>query len=164
MNLIPCKTCTGGQMRPMRIYRMSAPVVVIGWLFLLPSFFGIAVSALMAFGMVVGGAASMSAPPPPDLVAEIRAAGTPAALVAKIEKGTPLSAAEEREMPQSARERLDNYTVAKVGAGGAAVTMGVGFAGFIGCSSFTGGLLGWLLTMKRNVLMCGSCQSIVDRA
>ena len=50
-------------------------------------------------------------------------------------------------------------------AAGAAIgaTIGFGFALFIGCSSLVGGLIGWLLLMKKKVFKCIKCSYIMDR-
>jgi hypothetical protein len=51
-------------------------------------------------------------------------------------------------------------------ATGAAIgaTIGFGFSIFIGCSSLVGGLIGWLLLMKKKVYKCSICGFIIDRA
>lgn len=41
---------------------------------------------------------------------------------------------------------------------------GVGLAIFIGIFSLIGGLLGYLLIMKKNVYKCSNCSFIIDRA
>lgn len=45
---------------------------------------------------------------------------------------------------------------------GAAIGAGIGYMvfGVLGISSFVGGLLGWLLVMKRKVLKCSNCGTI----
>jgi hypothetical protein len=50
-------------------------------------------------------------------------------------------------------------------AAGAAVgaTIGFGFSAFIGFSSLVGGLIGWLLLMKKKVFKCIKCGYIMDR-
>ncbi len=48
---------------------------------------------------------------------------------------------------------------------GAAIgaTIGFGFSAFIGFSSLVGGLIGWLLLMKKKVFKCIRCSYIIDR-
>ncbi len=50
-------------------------------------------------------------------------------------------------------------------ATGAAIgaTIGFGMSAFIGAISLVGGLIGWLLLMKRKVFKCISCGYILDR-
>jgi len=51
-------------------------------------------------------------------------------------------------------------------AAGAAIgaTLGFGFSAFIAFSSLVGGLIGWLLLMKKKVYKCLTCGFILDRA
>ncbi len=50
-------------------------------------------------------------------------------------------------------------------AAGAAIgaTIGIGFAAFIGFSSLIGGLVGWILLMKKKVFKCVNCGYVMDR-
>jgi hypothetical protein len=48
----------------------------------------------------------------------------------------------------------------KVGADAAAVIVG-GFFVFVIVMSFVGGLLGWLLVMRKRVLQCAGCGAVV---
>ena len=43
-----------------------------------------------------------------------------------------------------------------------AVILGSGFAIFLGVTSFVGGLLGWLLVMRKRVLKCSACGAVVS--
>lgn len=49
---------------------------------------------------------------------------------------------------------------------GAAIGAGIGFGAaiFIGISSLAGGLVGWILIMKKKVFKCTTCGFILDRA
>lgn len=49
---------------------------------------------------------------------------------------------------------------------GAALGAGVGYgiSAFIGASSLVGGLVGWLLLLKRKVYRCARCGFVLDRA
>lgn len=101
-----CKTCERGALLPKKIFRMSGPVVVIGFILLIPSFLGIVVSAASLVVMIFS---------------------------------EPLGIA------------LDPGVKAIVGT----------IAIFVGISSFVGGLLGWLLVMKKRVLQCAVCGATV---
>lgn len=48
---------------------------------------------------------------------------------------------------------------------GAAIgaTIGFGFSLFVGFCSLVGGLIGWLLIMKKKVYKCSNCGYIIDR-
>ena len=47
---------------------------------------------------------------------------------------------------------------------GAGVVMGLGMFACVGISALVSGLLGWLLVMKRKVLLCSGCGAAIDRA
>ena len=88
---------------------MSGPVVVIGFILLVPSVIGMIISATMFFIAV------------------------------------------------SANAGHATDTAYQAG-----VAIGVGFAIFCGVASFVGGLIGWLLVMKKRVLQCSVCGAIVN--
>ncbi len=48
----PCKVCDRGVLIPKKIFRMSRPVVAIGYILLVPSILGMLVSALILFGIL----------------------------------------------------------------------------------------------------------------
>jgi len=59
----------------------------------------------------------------------------------------------------SASQSSASATGAAIGA-----TIGFGLSAFIGFSSLVGGLIGWLLLMKKKVFKCIRCGYIIDRA
>ena len=101
-----CKVCDKGALVRQKIYRMSAPVVVIGYILLIPSVIGILISALMLAGII-------------------------------------------------ANSSGDTGVIA-------AQTLAGGIVFVFGIASFVGGLLGWLLVMKKKVLRCSVCSSTVN--
>lgn len=105
---VRCKVCDAGTLLRRKKFRMSGPVVAIGYILLIPSILGILFSAFMFF----------------------TAASLPHA------------------------------------NGAASADMATGIAGgvaiFFGIASFVGGLIGWLLVMKRQVLECNTCQAVVN--
>jgi len=94
-----CKVCDRGVLTPKKIYRMSVPVVFIGYIFLIPSAVGVLFSVVL---LIVS------------------------------------------SQPDSSSR------------------LGEGFAIFMGVTSFAGGLLGWLLIMKKRVLKCNVCRATVN--
>lgn len=90
-----------------KVYRMSGPVVAIGFIFLIPSIIGIIFSAVMFFGVIAGGNAA------------------------------------------------DSFSQTAVG-------IGAGMAVLFGIASSVGGLVGWLLVMKKSVLQCSFCGAVVN--
>jgi hypothetical protein len=102
---VACKVCERGELLPKKIFRMSVPVVVIGFIFLIPSILGMSVGALLLIAI---------------------AASRPLGIV--------------------------------VGAPGFIATLAI----IIGVPSFVGGLLGWLLVMKKRVLQCSVCGAVIS--
>jgi zinc ribbon protein len=95
-----CRTCGVGTLRLEKRYRMSTPVVAIGYILLVPSVLGVIVYVLSI----------------------VRIAG------------------------------LSNSD---------ASAMASGILVFFALAAFVGGLLGWLLIMKKKVLCCTHCSAIV---
>jgi hypothetical protein len=107
---VRCKVCEKGNLDRRKKFRMSGPVVAIGYIFLVPSILGVMISAFM-FISTAALHPSNSADP-----------GTSAAVTGI--------------------------------AGGIAIAFGI--------ASFVGGLIGWLLVMKKQVLECNVCKATVN--
>lgn len=159
-----CQTCGQGSLTKKKKYRMSMPVVVIGYLLLIPCIIGMLVGIVGLFG--TGAAVSEVAEGiNQDSRAKLEAAQIPTAVIDDIaDDGTVsdsdisgLTTAQKTVVSDAALERGAQL----VGAGlGAAATGGISIAAII--FSFIGGLLGWLLIMKKKVLQCNSCSAIVS--
>lgn len=162
---IACSTCGQGSLLMAKKYRMSGPVIVIGYIILIPSFIGMAFSVLMLF--VSGEATSKTM----DLVKEetrneLVDSGIPRHVIDRILKYEYISNAElttfgldtDQLAAVSAAQTTMMAGAAGAGMGGALVG---GSSICLGISSFVGGLLGWLLIMKKKVLQCNNCNSIV---
>jgi hypothetical protein len=102
---VACKVCDRGALVPKKLYRMSRPVVAIGFILLIPCILGMLVAAFFAAALVA-----------PDAIG------------------------------------------VRIYEPGLIMTIAIGF----GVSSFVGGLLGWLLVMKKNVLQCSVCGATVN--
>jgi hypothetical protein len=100
-----CKVCERGSMEPRKLFRLSAPVVAIGFVVLIPSVLGILASAGLLLLLWLG--------------------------------------------------------VVFYGGTGHEVFSG-GFIAAFGVASFVGGLLGWLLVMKKRVIQCSNCGAVVN--
>jgi len=103
---IGCKVCDKGSLVPRKKHRLSGPVVVIGYILLIPSILGIIISAMSLFFV------SSSARPGSE----------------------------------------------------AATGLAGGFFIFLGIAFFVGGLLGWLLIMKKSILQCTVCGAVINAA
>ena len=101
---VVCKVCDRGSLIPTKKYRLSGPVVFIGYILLIPSVLGV---LFCAFSF-----ATLSA------------------------------------LMQPGEETATGL------AGGIFIILGI--------ASFVGGLLGWLLVMKKKVLLCNSCGAAIN--
>jgi hypothetical protein len=106
---IKCKVCDQGAMERRHKFRMSGPVVVIGFILLIPSLIGMVIATVVL--ITAGGIGASS---------------------------------------NDAR------------AGTAIFAIGGGIASVVGISSFVGGLIGWLLVMRRWVLQCSFCGALIN--
>jgi len=100
-----CRTCGVGALRLEKRYRLSTPVVVIGYILLIPSVLGVLFFIVTMF-------------------------------------------------------MLANASNANANAASGA-TMATGLAFFFAVAFFVSGLLGWLLVMKKKVLVCTNCSAVV---
>jgi UPF0716 family protein affecting phage T7 exclusion len=158
-NTIPCSTCNSGTLKPRKKYRLSGPVIVIGYFFLIPSIIGILFGALMVFSV---GAVSEDAFA--DVEAEYQSTLQEAGF-----STSQIAAARDNTIDTDtlSDEQYTTYTNASMALSGGTIGTGAGVAigGGMGIGlmifSFCSGLVGWLLTMKKKVLQCTSCSAIV---
>jgi hypothetical protein len=164
---VACKVCNQpGGIGVAKLRRFSGPVVAIGYILLVPSVLG------MLFGAFMLLATCMSA----KTVSDATDTGYQEA-IASIDGLTPtqvssLRAATTVPSPDRLQQLgLTTYQVERVhsawsarSAGDVGAGIGVGVVGgiaiFAVVASFVGGLLGWLLTMKRKVLLCRLCNGV----
>ena len=167
MNTMPtCQICHTGQLLSRRMYRLSGPAVVIGYIFLIPAIFGILLGILFFVGSC--GAAATTTTDSPDVVERTRTkleqAGIPESMILTVLDGKSVPERERLGLSGDQRKALLDGTVEilapKMVKGAGAVLAG-GFSFFLILVSFTGGLLGWILTMKKRVLKCTSCGATV---
>jgi UPF0716 family protein affecting phage T7 exclusion len=144
-------------------YRLSTPVVVIGYILLIPSVLGILFCLLMLLLTAVGGGAAVSQAGD-EAAGPLRRAGVPEAVVQKTIASKPLSPREMAALTPAQRKAVMDARAGvvgtKVGAGGLAIIAG-GVLIFFAIVSFVFGLLGWLLVMKKKVLRCMNCLAVV---
>src|SRR5579883_1910728 len=95
-----CQVCRQGELVMQKTYRMSTPVVLIGWLLLIPSFIGISIGICLIIGTgaaSVGATASLGQ----KSKAELLAARVPNEIAEKAVAGSPLSPREKAQLTPS---------------------------------------------------------------
>lgn len=176
-NGIQCKVCERGTLQSTRVHRMSNPVVAIGYILLIPSVLGIVLSLTFivmscgAAGVAASGAGVNDRHLSPVTIQRLESQKIPTDMVKDIEEGhfiapSAMSALTDQQKlaVQSAQSEVISRDAARAGATGAAGCLGGcgSLLGIIGAMfSFIGGLLGWILVMKKTVLKCGSCGAVV---
>jgi hypothetical protein len=143
--------------------RMSAPVVIIGWLLLIPSFLGIlgGIIGLVAMG---GGVSVATTTANNEAKTRLESAKIPTPIIDKVIAGTPVTDTEKNALTSDQQQSLADATTSinasRVGAG-----IGMAAGGTVSIAiivvSFIGGLLGWLLVMKKKVLQCPACSTVI---
>lgn len=160
---IVCRVCNqGGSVRRAQVRRMSTPVVAIGYILLVPSVLGMLIGLVMVFASGSAGG-NLADEHQKAYVAKIHQMGLTQTQEEYV-LGLSNPSREALQASGLASEQIQNVLSAhlaqaasNVGSGaGAALGIGVGITMLIG--SFVGGLLGWLLIMKKAVLLCGNCK------
>jgi DNA-directed RNA polymerase subunit RPC12/RpoP len=158
-----CRTCGEGALVKRAKWRMSVPVVVIGFILLIPSILGMLFGVLM---LVLGGVGMSAASQSGDY--EVRtnlvAHQIPDTIITNIVAGkivapdqlAPLTV-DQRAAVQDAQSSV---SAQKIGLGAGTAVLG-GFSIFVIVVSFVGGLIGWLLVMRKRVLECARCGAVV---
>jgi hypothetical protein len=210
---VRCKVCDRGVLVSKKVYRMSGPVVAIGYILLIPSILGIIVSVLMFAGVTANRSGSATNESPQSFSegfdsgfrrscankfdeAFQKSAGTPApALAMEAYCECALSTFKETKSEATTTDKCGQQlqegsltppdlevqgVYSKIIESNDAETtgqktqsngdtginpfqvIGGGFAVFLGIAFFVGGLLGWLLVMKKRVLQCSVCGAIVN--
>jgi len=160
---IPCKTCETGHLKKRKRYRMSGVVVLIGYILLIPSLFGMALGTM---GVVAtgGAAGEVTKSMERDARRKLTAAEVPAAVVEQVATQQPVAAGAMNQLSDPQRRAVQDVKMElaarTVGAGAGVAIVGAGSA-FVIVGSLVGGLLGWLLVMKKKVLQCNACGAVV---
>jgi hypothetical protein len=160
---IVCRTCGAGHLISCKRFRMSGPVVAIGFILLIPSVLGVIFCVAMFF--LSGGATTATfAAQKQDAHDEMVRASIPADDINAIENLQPLTPMQSQGLTTDQKRATDDATLkltaGRVGAGLAGVFAG-GASICLGVSCFVGGLLGWLLVMRKRVLQCQNCSAVV---
>ena len=158
-----CPTCKAGALHRRKKYRMSGPVVTIGYILLIPSVLGVLISLLFLFAF--GSATSVTIDSmKDDTRADLVEAGVPDPIIQDVLGFVPV---DDNDLADLSGEQRSAVEVAQLALGASLVGAGIGgaFGGgasiCFGVSFFIGGLLGWLLIMKKKVLQCVSCGAVI---
>ena len=160
---VTCQVCGRGRMYRRKTYRLSGPVVVIGYILLIPSVLGIILNLVLVVLGVVGFAGTVALIPEAERQVLVDA-GIPELIIEKLMSGEQLSDDESASLTsdqQQAVQAVQVVAASSVGGAccGAGILGGGAIVGAVIC--FVSGLLGWLLIMKKKVLQCAACQAIV---
>lgn len=160
---IPCKTCDRGELVRRKRYRMSGIVVFLGYVLLIPSMLGVFVGlvTLTATGKTT---TTTMTDTRESVRTDLQGAAVPEAVITEVTAGRTPAASTVAVLPQRQRDAVSmaqaRMTGATAGAGiGFALAGGVALAIIV--TSLLAGLLGWLLTMKKQILQCTNCQAVV---
>lgn len=153
-----------------RVYRMSGPAVVIGYILLIPSIMGMLFGGLTFLTAAIGGAAAAGHRLPDAVLESVRRDLT----AQRVPEDIISDVCAERHVSDSRMNlaRLDSSQQLAVraaelsistskGAPALAACCGGTFSIMIMIGSFVGGLLGWLLVMRKTVLQCFRCGAVV---
>lgn len=148
-----------------RVYRMSGPAVVIGFILLVPSILGILFGGLTMLFTIIGSSAAPTADSQIQQVkSQLVSLGIPSEIVEDVAAGKRISETRLANLTPDQRMQVRaaelKVSTAKA-VPGLAACCGGGFSVMIIIGSFVGGLLGWLLIMRKTVLQCFRCGAVV---
>ncbi len=164
MDAIKCKTCDRGTLVRKKKYRMSGVVVLIGYILVIPSIIGILIGVAGIVGSGSAGTSSNQASRT-RIESQLLAASVPVTVIAKMkDRAARLAVSDTAGLngTQRAAVRSASLSLAASDAGTAiGVGVAAGFSIFVVIASLVGGLLGYLLIMKKSVLQCDTCGATV---
>lgn len=162
-----CKICDRGTLNSKAAFRMSGPAVVIGFILLVPSILGMLFSAGMLLFVTMGSGKS-TVQTRNAAITEMRQHDVPERIIQQVVKNPDMDIT---QFIQDDDMNMVSYSWLKDAdmklrsdgiANGLVVLFGGGFFIAIGIASFVGGLLGWLLVMRKRVLQCDTCGAVVN--
>ena len=138
-------------------------MVGIGFILLIPSMFGMLFGVLMLV-ITSGTTKQVSASGEREIRRQLVAQQIPDPIITQVVAGKPVS--DDDLVPLTYQQRAAvhdaqlSVSAQRVGTGIASFALG-GFSIFVIVVSFVGGLLGWLLIMRKRVLECARCGAII---
>jgi len=158
-----CGTCHIGHLIKCKRYRMSTPVVIIGYILLVPSILGI-ITGIVAFILTSTSVADVTSALNQTSSQILTNAGVPKDIIDTVNTGTTLSPDQLAKLTPQQKQAVDSATIGKSAACcGLGIVASLAGFGALGAAliSFIGGLLGWILIMKKRVLQCHKCGAVV---
>ena len=105
-----CNVCSEGTLKKKKKYRLSGPVVIIGYIFLIPSVLGILIGTLMLFSTGAG-ISEMSKETKEEIRSELSEANVPQRITEKVLAHEEITESEKSSLPQRQRNAVENATL-----------------------------------------------------
>jgi hypothetical protein len=158
-----CQTCRQGALVRRKTFRMSTPVVVIGFLLLIPSILGILFGGVMVVITVIAGGTTANSSDK-EIRDKLVAQAVPESIIRQVLSGKTISVGEKSSLTAQQKSAVNDAAISEsagtIGTG-MGVLVGGAFSFGILIFSFISGLLGWLLIMRKKVLQCTHCQAVI---
>jgi len=159
-----CQICGQGILKKRKKFRLSTPIVIIGYVILIPSIFCLLLSLFLLLTVGVGGSQTNE-----NINSEVKTmledANIPQPLIEKFMDHKQLTAQEEKGLSKQQlktfHDAKSKYLSGKLVNGVAIGVVGIGSVIMLIVSCF-GGLIGWILTMRKKVLQCNACEAVVN--
>jgi hypothetical protein len=146
---------------------MSGPAVVIGFILLVPSILGVLFSAgMLLFVTVEGGDSALQTRN--AAITEMRQHDVPERIIGQVVDNPEMDISQfiqDDDMNMASYSWLKDADLKLLSSNralGLGVVLGDGFLITLGIASFVGGLIGWLLVMRKRVLQCDLCGAVVN--
>jgi hypothetical protein len=199
---LTCKVCDRGILRSKTVFRMSGPVVAIGFILLVPSILGMLLSVFMFLGVnaqtggeSILGRSTNPSESSPLLQSDFDASFRKNCMNSVKQKNQEVGYHASRQLIEqycecglsvfkdTGSETTASQTCLQMAKNGTLETLeqpnqdvdafypegtnlfrfiGSVSAVVVGITSFVGGLLGWLLVMRKRVLQCNVCGAVVN--
>src|SRR5262249_11257180 len=158
-----CRTCGQGALIRRKKFRMSGPVVVIGFILLIPSVLG------MLFGILTLVGIGMNIPSmKPETRTRLEAQRVPEPIITQVAANQPIDEAQlaaltpqQQTAVRDAQSSVSGPWPGKAKARPGAFVVAGGLCLFVIVMSFVGGLFGWILIMRKRVLQGTRCGAVV---
>lgn len=141
---------------------MSGIVVLIGFILLVPSVLGVLAGGAMLFATGSSAGSAMETIRT-EAQQRLRAASVPEDIVTKVIGSRPLTRKDSATLTPAHFRAIESATLS-MAAGTVGAGIGTSLVGgasiFVMVVSLVGGLLGWLLVMRKTVLQCNNCGAV----